>query len=144
MARVLVIGPGDMGARILAGLAATPGVRELVLAGVPAAAGEEAIGMVRSTADVAARFTAADCTEQAAVEELLAGAAPDVIVQCAALMSPWALSGRTDEVARAFASAGLAVMVPMQLPIVTAVMSAVRAIGFAGPARTSLSRTSRT
>ena len=133
MARVLVIGPGDMGARIMAGLAVTPGVHELVLAGVPAALGEEAVGMVRSTTEVAARFTFADCTEQAAVEVLLAASKPDVIVQCASLMSPWALGGRTDDVARALASAGLAVTLPMQLPVVRTVMSAVRATGFTGP-----------
>ena len=133
MACVLVIGPGDMGARILAGLASTPGVHELVLAGVPAAAGDEAVGMVRSTSDVAARFTAADCTDQAAVEELLADSKPDVIVQCASLMSPWALGARTDELAHAFASAGLAVTLPMQLPVVRAVMSAVRTSSFTGP-----------
>ena len=133
MARVLVIGPGDMGARIVAGLARTPGVRELVLAGVPATAGQEAVGMVRSTSDVAARFIAADCSEPAAVEELLTETSPDVIVQCASLMSPWALSGRTDAVARALAAAGLGVMLPMQLPVVRAVMCAVRATGFTGP-----------
>jgi hypothetical protein len=131
--RVLVIGPGDMGARILAGLALLPGVDELVLAGVPAAAGEDAVGMVRSTTDVAARFVAADCTDQSAVEALLADGNPDVIVQCASLMSPWALVDRTDDVARAIASAGLAVMLPMQLPVVRAVMSAASATGFAGP-----------
>lgn len=133
MARVLVIGPGDMGARIVAGLAATPGVHELVLAGVPAAAGEEAVGIVQSTTEVAARFTAADCTDQSAVEELLADSKPDVIVQCASLMSPWALSGRTDDIARAFAAAGLAVTLPMQLPVVRAVMCAVRATGRTAP-----------
>jgi hypothetical protein len=132
VARVLVIGPGDMGARIVAGLACTPGVRELVLAGVPAAPGHEAIGMVRSTSEVAARFIAADCSEPAAVEELLAESGPDVIVQCASLLSPWALSSRTDAVARALTAAGLGVMLPMQLPVVRAVMCAVRATGFTG------------
>ncbi len=133
MARVLVIGPGDMGARIMAGLAFTPDVHELVLAGVPAAAGEDAVGMVRSTTDVAARFILADCTDQPAVEALLADSNPDVIVQCASLMSPWALVDRRDDIARAFGAAGLAVTLPMQLPVVRAVMSAVRATGFAGP-----------
>jgi hypothetical protein len=133
VARVLVIGPGDMGARIMAGIAWTPDVHELVLAGVPAAAGEDAVGMVRSTTDVAARFIVADCTDQSAVEALLANGNPDVIVQCASLMSPWGLVDRTDDIARAFAAAGLAVTLPMQLPVVHAVMGAVRATGFAGP-----------
>lgn len=128
-----MIGPGDMGARITAGLAVTPGVNELVLAGVPAAAGEEAVGMVRSKADVAARFVEVDCTDQSAVEGLLSDAKPDAIVQCASLMSPWALTGRTDEIARAFASAGLGVALPMQLPVIRAVMSSVRATGCTAP-----------
>jgi len=122
-----------MGARITAGLASAGGVHELVLAGVPAAAGEEAVGIVRSTTDVAARFTLADCTAQAEVESLLADSNPDIVVQCASLMSPWALVDRADDVARAVASAGLAVMLPMQLPVVRTVMSAVRLTGFSGP-----------
>ena len=110
-----------MGARIVARLALTDGFDEIVLAGVPA------------TTDVAARFVEVDCTDQPAVAALLAATKPHVIVQCASLMSPWALSGRTDEIARAFASAGLGIALPMQLPIIRTVMSAVRATGFAGP-----------
>ena len=117
MARVLVIGPGDMGARIVAGLALPPRVHEVVLAGVPPAAGVVEV----------------DCTDQAAVEALLDDTAPDVIVQCASLMSPWALMGRTDEIALAFQSAGLAVALPMQLPVIRTVMSAVRATGCTAP-----------
>jgi hypothetical protein len=95
----------------MVGLASTPGVHELVLAGVPAAAGEDAVGMVRSTTDVAARFIVADCTDQSAVEALLVNGDPDVIVQCASLMSPWALVDRTDDVARAIASGSSTVSV---------------------------------
>ena len=63
--------------------------------------------MVRSTSDVAARFTAADCTDQSAVEALLADANPDVIVQCASLMSPWALvDARTTSPERSRRRAG--------------------------------------
>ena len=117
----------------MAGLAGRAAVDELVLAGVPAAAGEEAVGMVRSTSDIAARFIEADCTDQSIVEQLLADSQPDVIVQCASLMSPWALGGRTDDVARAFAAAGLGVALPMQLPVIRTVMSAVRATGCTAP-----------
>ena len=136
MARVLVIGPGDMGARIMAGLACTAGIDELVLAGMPAAPGEEVVGMVRSTSDIAARFIELDCTEQSVVEALLKDSPPDLIVQCASLMSPWALTGRTDDVALAFAAAGLAVALPMQLPVIRTVMAAVRATGCTAPVAT--------
>ena len=133
MARVLVIGPGDMGTRIARGLAADGIVRELVLAGLPERAGDEAIGLIGSTTDVAARFEAVDCTSEAAVEDLIGRARPDLIVQCASLLSPWALVDRTDPTARAFARAGLGIALPMQLPVLLATMRAVRATGFQGP-----------
>ena len=133
MSRVLVIGPGDMGTRIARGLAAAGIVGELVLVGLPPGAADEAIGLIRSTTDVAVRFEPVDCTSQAAVEDVIGRARPDLIVQCASLLSPWALMDRADPTARAFAAAGLGVALPMQLPVLLATMRAVRATGFGGP-----------
>ena len=128
-----MIGPGDMGTRIARGLAAGGIVRELVLAGLPERAGDEAIGLIRSTTDVTARFEAVDCASEAEVADLLGRARPDLIVQCASLLSPWALVDRADPTARAFARAGLGIALPMQLPVLLATMRAVRATGFQGP-----------
>ena len=133
MSRVLVIGPGDMGTRIALGLASGGIARELVLAGLPREAGDEAIGLIGSTSDATARFEPVDCTNQQAIEDVIGRARPELIVQCASLLSPWALVGRTDRAARAFAAAGLGVALPMQLPVLLATMRAVRATGFAGP-----------
>ncbi len=133
MARVLIIGPGDMGRRIALGLGARPDVRELVLAGLSGGTGAAAAGMVGSVCDVVVRFDGRDCASAEAVADLIEEARPDVIVQCASLLSPWALLGRDDPVARALAAAGLGVALPMQLPVVLATMRAARHVGFAGP-----------
>jgi hypothetical protein len=130
---VLIIGPGDMGGRIARGLGAGGRVGEIVLAGLSHGHGPAVAGLVASTSDTAARFAPVDGADPAAVEQLIRRVGPDVIVQCGSLLSPWALGARSDRAARAVQAAGLGVALPMQLPIILAVMRAVRAVGFAGP-----------
>ena len=67
-----------------------------------------------------------------AVAGLLRRTRPDVVVQSAALMSPWALGGREDPVGVALATAGLGLRLPLQIPILLATMRAVRDVGFDG------------
>ena len=131
--RLLVIGAGDLGGRIVRGIAAADVAGEIILAGRDAARGAEIVGVAGSWADAVCRFVQVDATEQEQLEELLATTRPDVVVQCASLLSPWALGARDDAVARAIRAAGLAVALPMQLPIIHATMRAARAVGFAGP-----------
>ncbi len=131
--RLLVIGAGDLGGRIVGGMAATGAVGEIVLAGRDPARGPEIVGVAGSWADCICRFTQVDATDQDQLEQLLESTRPDVVVQCASLLSPWALGPRDDAVARAIRAAGLAVVLPMQLPIIHATMRAARAVGFAGP-----------
>ncbi len=131
--RLLVIGAGDLGGRIVRGMAATRAVGEIVLAGRDPVRGGEIVGVAGSWADCICRFARVDATAQDQLEELLSTTRPDVVVQCASLMSPWALGSREDPVADAIRAAGLAVMLPMQLPIIHATMRAARAVGFAGP-----------
>jgi len=131
--RLLVIGAGDLGARRLRGMAASGAAGEIVLAGRDAVRGEQVAGIAGSFADGVCRFAPVDATKQEQLEDLLAATQPDVVVQCASLLSPWALGGRDDAVAEAIRSAGLAVALPMQLPIIHATMRAARAVGFTGP-----------
>jgi hypothetical protein len=131
--RLLVIGAGDLGARLVRGAAATGAVGEIVLAGRDSARGTELVGLTGTWADCLCRFVRVDASVQAELEDLLATTRPDVVVQCASLLSPWALGGRDDVVARAIRAAGLGVMLPMQLPIIHATMRAARAVGYAGP-----------
>src|SRR5918997_285296 len=116
MCTVLVIGVGDMGERLAAGLAGHPRVRRLLLAG-------------RSRAAMAA----VDATRVADVASLLGSRGPDLVVQCAAARGPWDLRGREDPPARAVAAAGLALRLPYQLAVPLAGMRAARRVGYAGP-----------
>jgi hypothetical protein len=131
--RVLVIGVGDMGERFAAGLAASGRVGEVVLAGRPEDAVVEKATTLASAYPCRARAIEMDGRDQAEVEALLARERPDLVVQAASLQSPWALGGRDDAAARAFAAAGLAVRLPFQLPVLLSVMRAVRATGLEAP-----------
>jgi hypothetical protein len=128
-----VIGAGDLGGRLVRGMAATRAVGEIVLAGRNPDVGGEIAGIASSWADCICRFIQVDATEQDQLEQLFETTRPDVVVQCASLLSPWALGRRDDPVAAAIRAAGLAVMLPMQLPIIHATMRAARAVGFTGP-----------
>ena len=132
MARVLIIGTGDMGSRFAAGLAASGRVRELVLTDVSPDVGLSA-ATVASAHDCIVRAESFDARQQGEVEDLLRRVQPDLVVQAASLQSPWALVGRDDPVAGAIAAAGLALRLPLQLPVLLSVMQAVREVGYTGP-----------
>ena len=131
MSTVLIIGAGDLGERIAAGLAASGRVRRLVLASRsgPAAAAVT----VASSHDCLAEPVALDARRQEDVVALLARTRPDLVLQCASGRSPWALAGRDDAAARAVTAAGYGLRLPYQLPVLLAVMRAVREAGYTGP-----------
>ncbi len=133
MSQVLLIGAGDMGERFAAGLAGSGRVRELVLVDVAGSGLREKAAALASSADVRVRAVEAEPRDQYSFERLLRDLAPDLVIQAAALQSPWALVGREDPVAQALNSAGLAIRLPFQLPCLVAVMRAVREIGYTGP-----------
>jgi hypothetical protein len=133
MCTVLVIGVGDMGERLAAGLAGHPRVRRLLLAGRSRAAMAEVAATVASGHDCLVEPLALDATRVADVASLLGSRGPDLVVQCAAARGPWDLRGREDPAARAVVAAGLALRLPYQLAVPLAVMRAVRQAGYAGP-----------
>ena len=132
MTRILIIGTGDMGERFAAGLAASGHVRELVLADISSEVGAKAAA-IASAYDCTVHAEAFDARRQGDVEALLRQARPDLVIQAAALQSPWALVGRDDPVAVAIGAAGLGVRLPLQLPVLLSVMRAVREVGYTGP-----------
>src|SRR5918997_591679 len=133
MCTVLVIGVGDMGERLAAGLAGHPRVRRLLLAGRSRAAMAEVAATVASGHDCLVEPLALDATRVADVASLLGSRGPDLVVQCAAARGPWDLRGREDPPARAVAAAGLALRLPYQLAVPLAGMRAARRVGYAGP-----------
>jgi hypothetical protein len=132
MAVVLIIGAGDMGERVAAGLAAGGRCRRLVVAG-RSSAGDAVAATVASSHDCLVEATRLDASRQEDVAELLTTARPDLVVHCASLRSPWALSGRSDRAARSIVAAGLGMRLPYQLPLVLSVMRAARDAGYTGP-----------
>jgi hypothetical protein len=133
MSVVVIIGAGDMGQRLAAGLARGGRVRRLVLVGRSGSRLAAVLAGLGGGAHCRIEPVQADAMQADAVAELLARAKPDLVVQCAALRSPWALTGRDDTAARAVTAAGLGLRLPYQLPVVLSVMRAVMAAGYAGP-----------
>ncbi len=133
MSTVLVIGAGDLGERLAAGLAGHPGVRRLLLAGRSGPKVADAATTVLSSHDCLVEPVRLDALRVEDVASLLATSRPDLVVQCASRRSPWELVGRDDPAARAVAAAGIALRLPYQLALPHAVMRAAREAGFSGP-----------
>lgn len=131
-ARVLLSGLGDLGRRLAHGLATLPEVGEIVLAGRPRG-GPELAALVAACGTARVRFAELDATDPGAVETLLRRERPDLIVQCASLVSPWLLPGRADPAAVAVGRAGFALQLPAQLPLVRTLLEAMRAAGVDAP-----------
>lgn len=132
-ASVMIVGAGDAGLKIAAGLVQSGRLRRLVLAGLSQGRGPAAAGLLASLGECPVAFVELDGTRQADVEAVLRRERPDLLVQSASLLSPWLTVGRQDPVARALAAAGLGVQLPAQLPVLATVMQAARAVNFAGP-----------
>jgi hypothetical protein len=133
MHTVVIIGIGDMGERLAAGLASDGRVRRLVLAGRSQGTVAAVAAGIASASDCLVEPAQVDAVRLDDVADLLARTRPDLVVQCASLRGPWALTGREDAAARGVTAAGLALRLPYQLPVVLTVMRAAQAAGYSGP-----------
>jgi hypothetical protein len=129
---LFVVGAGDMTARLTNLMAATGTVSHVTVVG-PSASCEVVAAALASSFDISARAERFDARDVSSMVDAIRRASPDVILQTGALMSPWALAGRTDPLALGLATAGLAVRMPLQMPVLRATMMAVHEVGFAGP-----------
>jgi uncharacterized NAD(P)/FAD-binding protein YdhS len=125
-ASVLIVGAGDAGLKMAAGLVQSGRLRHLTLADPAHGRGPAAAGLLASLGHCPVDFVGD-------VEALLRRVGPDLLVQSASLVGPWTTIGRQDPVAQALSAAGLGIQLPAQLPVLTSVMQAVRAIDYAGP-----------
>jgi len=133
MSRILLLGLGDIGRRLAERLVVAPGIVEVILAGRPSGDRSNLARLLSMCGAARVRLTEVDALQQSALEKLLIRERPDLVIQCAALLSPWHISQRTDPVARGLLAAGFAIQLPAQLPIVTTLMTAARSVGFVNP-----------
>ena len=131
--RVLLIGLGDLGYRIAAGLAARPGLDEIICAGGRRGQGNFLAGKLDSSYETCVRFTPLDATSQRDVETLIKSQSPELIVMCASLLNPWEVLAATTERGRQIRQAGSAIKLSSSLPILLSVMRAVREVDYRGP-----------
>jgi hypothetical protein len=130
--RVLLIGLGDLGCRIAQLLAEQQALGELRLAGRSAAAIQWAqlLSLGTSCPVSAVRV---DARDPEALSSVLADFEPDLIVQCASLLSPWVFWECGTPPALQLLAGGFALQVSAQLPIITAVMQLCRKLGLGCP-----------
>ncbi|MEU6858282.1 KR domain-containing protein [Glycomyces sp. NPDC046736] len=133
MTTALIIGLGDMGERIAAGLATGGRVERLVLASRSLHNVEDAAAAIAAASGSLVEPAQVDATRLEDVAHLIDRVHPHLIVQCASLRNPSALAGRTDAAARGVVAAGFALRLPYQLPVVLNVMRAAEQAGFTGP-----------
>jgi hypothetical protein len=131
--RILIIGLGDLGRRLAAGLSQHTEVDELILSGRNPEEGPALAALLAACGETRVRFATLDASRRSAIEQLLRRERPDIMVQCATLMSPWYLSNHTGPRAVTIKAAGFAAQVPAQLPLIMNVMMAVRSVDFQGP-----------
>jgi hypothetical protein len=132
-AKILFIGAGDLATRIIGSLIYDDSIGEIVIAGRAIARIAELAALLNDCGQVETTFRPLDALNPSAVERLLRQEQPDLLVQCASLLSPWHLHARTDQIAKALLAAGFALQLTAQLPIPLAVMQAVYTAGFTGP-----------
>ena len=132
-ARVLLIGLGDLGYRVAAGLAASGVVSDLLCAGGGRGQGPFLAGKLDSCYAARVQFEPLDGTRQQDVEALLRRERPGLVVICASLLNPWEILAATDPRVVRIRDAGVSIQLPSLLPILLTVMRALREVDYPGP-----------
>lgn len=131
-ARVLILGMGDLGARIARIVVENRFSSSCLLAGSSSAAKQWAqLLQIVTGRDVEGRQV--DALDVDALRKLLAEYEPDLIIQCATLLSPFALAKSESGAAKAVLQGGFALQVSAQLPVIRNVMLARRSLGLRCP-----------
>jgi hypothetical protein len=130
--RVLILGMGDLGVRIAQRVVEGGFSSRCLLAGKSDAATQWArLLQISSGREVSAATV--DGQDIEALKALLTRFEPELIVQCATLLSPFALRGVPTEAAQAALKGGFALQLAAQLPVVRTLMQALRAVGMQCP-----------
>lgn len=130
--RILILGMGDLGVRIVQKVMEGGFSSECLLAGKSDAAEQWArLFHISSGRPIAAAKV--DGLDVDALKALLTRFEPELIIQCAALLSPFALKSIPTQAAKAAVEGGFALQLAAQLPVVRALMQARREIGMHCP-----------
>ncbi|MCV2866129.1 hypothetical protein [Defluviimonas sp. WL0075] len=132
-ATIVFIGAGDVGLRMADGLLARAPIGRMVLADFNAAAAGPRAAMLGNCHGVRVEFRPLDGRDKSAIAALVRETRPDLIAQCASLISPWSIIGRDHPVARKISGAGIALQIGAQLPILLNVMEVLRDLGVTSP-----------
>jgi hypothetical protein len=131
-AKVLILGMGDLGVQIARIVVEAEFSSSCLLAGSSSAAGQWAqLLQIVTGRDVQSRQV--DALDTEALKKLFADYEPALIIQCATLLSPFALAKSTCPAAKAVLQGGFALQASAQLPAIRNVMLARRSLGLTCP-----------
>lgn len=131
-ARVLVLGMGDLGAKI-AQLVVESGLSSTCLLAGRSGSAKQWAQLLHISSGNDVRSAQADGQDLESVRGLLTDFEPQLIVQCATLLSPYALRGVNTKAAAAVLKGGFALQAAAQLPIIRTVMQARQQLGMRCP-----------
>jgi hypothetical protein len=131
--RILIIGLGDLGKRIIYLLIKNPAIAEVLIVARHFEAGAGFARLANACGDVKVRIESCNVLDIEAMNSLISKEKPSLIVQCGSLLSPWLVYERNDETARILREAGLAIQLAAQLPLITSLMLALQQSGFDCP-----------
>lgn len=130
--RILVLGMGDLGVRIAQRVVEGGFSSTCLLAGKSEAATQWArLLHISSGREVCAARV--DGQDPEALKALLSRFEPELTVQCATLLSPFALRSVPTEAAQAVLRGGFALQLAAQLPVLRTLMQALRELGMECP-----------
>jgi hypothetical protein len=131
-ARILIMGVGDLGVKI-AQLVVQGGYASTCMLAGHSGAAKQWSQLLSLTSGGDIRGAQLDGQDPEAVSALLADFEPDLIIQCATLLSPYALRGVRSDAATAVLQGGFSLQVAAQLPVIRTVMQARLALGITCP-----------
>lgn len=130
--RILVLGMGDLGVRIAQRVIEGGFSSACMLAGKSDAATQWA-RLLRISSGREISAAKVDGHDVQTLKTLLTDFEPELIVQCATLLSPFALRSVPTPAAQAVLKGGFALQLAAQLPVIRALMRALREIGMRCP-----------
>lgn len=130
--RILILGIGDLGVRIAQAVVEGGYSSACMLAGRSGAARQWA-QLLRLSSGRSVLETQLDGQDLDAVIRLLTDFEPDLVVQCATLLSPYTLMRVGSDIASAVIRGGFALQVAAQLPVIRTVMQARLGLGMTCP-----------